>query len=104
LSGRTGSTLEFRAAGAAAGQDPVYDLLKTAQRVAGEYTRAHDPWWPDTLSMSPELTASLNDDELQNLGGCLRKLGLALTIDPTLAAGLMQACRQNLGPWPENED
>jgi hypothetical protein len=85
-------------------EGPIFTLVESAQRVAGEYTKAHDPWWPDTLSMSPDRISTLGDEQVQTLQVCLRKLGLTLKFDGALPAAAMQASRENLGPWPENED
>jgi hypothetical protein len=85
-------------------QRAVSELLSTAQPAAGEYAKAHDPWWPDTIAASSDIAASLSDDERQTFSACLRKLDLTLTIDRDLPPNSLLALRQNLGPWPEAED
>jgi hypothetical protein len=85
-------------------QRAVNEVFLTAQRIAGEYTKAHDPWWPDTIAVSSDIAASLRNDELQALTACLRKLEMALIIDRDLLPNSIDARRQNLGPWPEVED
>jgi len=79
-------------------------VLRTAQRIAGEYSKAHDPWRGDTFAVSSDIAASLRNGELQASTACLRKLDMALIIDRDLLPNSMDARRQDPGPWPEVED